>query len=129
MTRTANIERKTNETYVRIALDLDGTIYPELKYQAPPIYPGSWQDFSLVWDVAAGFQPLADRLDEFTHPLVLGREFLTVYKGKGLPPGKGSYSFRYWLGRTDATLTSDEIEQFRTALLAFLQSVDIPLRG
>jgi phenylalanyl-tRNA synthetase beta chain len=108
---------------------LEGPIYPELKYQAPPIYPGSWQDFSLMWDVTQGFAALQSRLDAFSHPLVMRREFLYVYKGKGLPPGKGSYSFRYWLGAWDRTLTSEQIEEFRNAFLAFLHAEGIALRG
>jgi phenylalanyl-tRNA synthetase beta chain len=108
---------------------LEGPIYPELAYQAPPIYPGSWQDFSLVWDVERGFAALEARLNAFSHPLVMRREFLYVYKGKGLPPRTGSYSFRFWLGAWDRTLTSGEIEEFRHAFLAFLQAERIPLRG
>jgi phenylalanyl-tRNA synthetase beta chain len=116
--------------WFELAMDgLEGPIYPALKYQAPPIYPGSWQDFSLVWDVTQGFAALQTRLNAFSHPLVMRREFLYVYKGKGLPPGMGSYSFRYWLGAWDRTLTSEEIEQFRNALLAFLQAEGIALRG
>lgn len=112
-------------------LDLDelqGPIYPDVKYAPPPIYPGSWQDFSLVWEVAQGFAALEERLDRFSHPLVLRREFLYAYKGKGLPADKASYSFRYWLGAWDHTLSSQEIDQFRAALLAFLQAEGIPLR-
>ena len=115
--------------WFELAMDLlDGPIYPQVKYVAPPIYPGSWQDFSLVWNVEQGYAALEDRLDRFSHPLVAGREFLYVYKGKGLAPGKASYSFRYWLGARDRTLTSEEIDQFRTAFLAFLQAEAIPLR-
>jgi phenylalanyl-tRNA synthetase beta chain len=115
--------------WFELALDeMDGTIYPEIRYAAPPIYPGSWQDFSLVADVAQGYAALAHKLDTFYHPLVMRREFLYVYKGKGLPPGKGSFSFRYWIGAWDHTLTSDEIEGFRTAFLAFLAAEQIPLR-
>ena len=40
------------------------------------------------------------------------REFLYAYKGKGLPPGKASYSYRYWLGAWDHTLTSEEIDSY-----------------
>jgi len=108
---------------------MEGPIYPEVKYQPPPIYPGSWQDFSLVGDLAEGFVATEGRLNAFTHPLVSRREFLYVYKGKGLPPGKASYTFRYWLSAADHTLTSEEIEEFRGALLAFLEKAGIPLRG
>ena len=115
--------------WFELAMDqFGGPIYPEVKHVEPAKYPGSWQDFSLVWSVDQGFAALEARLDQFAHPLVLNREFLYVYKGKGLPPGKASYSFRYWLGAHDHTLSSPEIDQFRTAFLEFLQSAGIPLR-
>ncbi len=116
--------------WFELAMDgLQGPLFPQINYAAPPIYPGSWQDFSLVWDVAQGFAELDKRLDEFTHPLVLRREFLYYYKGKGMEAGKASYSYRYWLGAWDHTLTSDEIEDFRSSLLRFLASREIQLRA
>ena len=107
---------------------LQGPIYPRLTYKAPPIYPGSWQDFSMVWDVAKGFAALEERLATFSHPLIMRREFLYAYKGKGIPKGQASYSYRYWLGAWDRTLSSEEIDEFRNALLKFLESEDISLR-
>jgi phenylalanyl-tRNA synthetase beta chain len=109
--------------------ELQGPIYPEVSYQAAPIYPGSWQDFSMVWDVLRGFAALQERLNAFSHPLVMRRDFLYAYKGKGLPKGKASYTYRYWLGSRDHTLESEEINEFRDALLKFLKSEGIPLRG
>jgi phenylalanyl-tRNA synthetase beta chain len=107
---------------------IDGPIYPTVRHQPVPIYPLSWQDFSLVWDVAQGYSALDRRLAAFAHPLVRSREFVYAYKGKGLPPGKGSYTYRFWIGAADHTLATEEIEQFRAALLAFLQAAQIPLR-
>ncbi len=107
---------------------IDGPIYPAVKHQPVPIYPLSWQDFSLVWDVARGYAALEERLAAFAHPLVRSREFVYAYKGKGLPPGKGSYTYRFWIGAADHTLATEEIEHFRAALLAFLQAEEIPLR-
>ena len=107
---------------------LQGPIYPRLTYKAPPIYPGSWQDFSMAWDVAKGFAALEERLATFSHPLIMRREFLYAYKGKGIPKGQASYSYRYWLGAWDRTLSSEEIDEFRNALLKFLESEDISLR-
>ncbi len=108
---------------------LQGPLFPEVRYAPPPTFPGSWQDFSLVWDLDQGFAKLEERLDRFRHPLVQRREFLVLYKGKGLPPGKGSYSFRYWIGAQDHTLSGEEIEQFRAAMLEFLAAENIPLRA
>jgi phenylalanyl-tRNA synthetase beta chain len=115
--------------WFELALDeLDGSIYPQLKYQPPSIYPGSWQDFSLVWDLGKGFAALEQQLNAFSHALVVQREFLGSYKGKGLPPGKGSYSFRYWIGLRERTLTNEDIDDFHRSLLAFLEAQGISLR-
>lgn len=115
--------------WFELALDeLEGPIYPAVEYAPPPKFPGSWQDFSLVWDVGQGFAALEACLDEFTHPLVMKREFLYRYRGKGLPKGKASYSYRYWIGSWDHTLTSEEIDDFRGALLRYLETQEIPLR-
>ncbi len=107
---------------------LEGPIFPMVEYEAPPRYPGSWQDFSLVWDLDQGFAALEAVLAEFSHPLVTGREFVTSYKGKGLPKGKASYSYRFWIGASDHTLTSEEIEDFRNGFLGFLEQRKISLR-
>ncbi|MGQ9575028.1 MAG: phenylalanine--tRNA ligase subunit beta [Thermoguttaceae bacterium] len=108
--------------------ELDGSLYPQLRYAPPPVYPGSWQDFSLIWEAAQGYAALEARLDRFSHPLLVRREFLYVYHGKGLRPGQGSYTFRYWIGASDHTLSGQEINQFRASLLAFLAQEGIPLR-
>ena len=107
---------------------LEGPIFPVVEYEAPPRYPGSWQDFSLVWDLDQGFAALENVLGQFEHPLVTGREFITSYKGKGLPKGKASYSYRFWIGAADHTLTSEEIEDFRNRFLGFLKQREIALR-
>src|SRR3712207_7157699 len=45
----------------------------------------------------------SDVLAGFTHPLVKSLEFVSQYKGKGLPEGKASYTFRYWLRSEEHT--------------------------
>jgi len=112
-------------------LDLEaiqGPIYPVVHYRPLAVYPRSWQDFSLLWDVTRGFDSLEAVLSQFQHPLISEREFLYVFKGKGLPQGQASYTFRYWLAAPDHTLTGEEIEGFRTAFLSFLQENGISLR-
>jgi phenylalanyl-tRNA synthetase beta chain len=107
---------------------LGGTPQPEATFVAPPVYPGSWHDFSLVWPTGRGFGELAATLDGFAHPLLRRREFLYRYAGKGLEPGMGSYTFRFLVGSSERTLTGEEIEAFRAELLAFLQGKGIALR-
>ncbi|MGL6195772.1 MAG: hypothetical protein ACRC2T_13230, partial [Thermoguttaceae bacterium] len=113
-------------------LELDkipGNLFPVIKYTELPRFPGSWQDFSIIWNIDRGFTELEKLLDTFTHPLINRREFLVVYKGKGLEKGTGSYSFRYWIGAENHTLTGDEIDAFHKSFLEFLAKNQISIRG
>ena len=106
----------------------DGPIYPDVSYAPASRYPGSWFDFSIVADARAGFAELAGRLDEFSHPLLKKREFLTIYRGKGLDAGLGSYTFRYWIESPDDTLSGAQINAFQAEFLDFLQAEGLRLR-
>lgn len=115
--------------WFEIALDkFEGDLYPNLKISDPPKFPGSWQDFSLVWKIDDGYEKLEALLDQFTDPLLIKREFLTLYKGKGLEKGDASYSFRFMIGAEDHTLSGMEIEAFHQKFLAFLESKSISIR-
>ncbi len=105
-----------------------GSSYPTYRFAEPSKFPGSWQDFSLVWSLESGYEGLSAKLDEFKHPLILKRSFLTSYKGKGMEKGMGSYSFRYEIGASDHTLSGVEIEDFHEKFLDFLKSNEISLR-
>ena len=104
------------------------TVYPEFRCRPLPVYPGSWQDYSILWSMEQGFTALTQRLTGFRHPLLQGCEFVTVYKGKGMEPGLASYTFRCRLG-ADHTLSESEIDAFRADWLAFLTSQELKLRG
>ena len=113
-------------------LDLDKintSVYPAISCVNLPKFPGSWQDFSLVWSIDAGFAELEKVLDSFKHPLINRREFVVVYKGKGMEKGTASYSFRYWIGADDHTLSGEEIDGFHKTYLEFLKEKNIQLRG
>jgi phenylalanyl-tRNA synthetase beta chain len=103
-------------------------IYPRVRHIAPPVYPGSWLDFSILWDSAAEFSELQHKLDKFSHPLLRGQKFQYLYKGKGLPEGKASYTFRCWFGLPDRTITTEQIEAFQKEYLDFLKSQNLQLR-
>lgn len=112
-------------------IDLDAInadIFPTAQYEAIPVFPGSWADFSLVWSLDAGYGKLDKVLSEFSHPLLTSRTFIGCYKGKGMEPGTGSYTFRTQIGAADHTLTGEEIEEFRAAWLNFLKEKGIALR-
>lgn len=107
---------------------INGSLYPKTVFQAPPKFPGSWQDFSLVWSLESGYEGLVKKLDEFKHPLLQKRDFVAFYKGKGLDKGKASYSFRYEIGAPDHTLSGAEIDDFHQKFLDFVKTNGIALR-
>lgn len=115
--------------WFELSLDkIEGEIFPVLKYREPPRFPGSWQDFSLLWRIDSGFAELEASLDGFSHPLIQRREFLIAYKGKGLEKGMASYSFRFWIGAEGHTLEREEIDSFHNSFLEFLKTKEISLR-
>ncbi|MGL4942697.1 MAG: phenylalanine--tRNA ligase subunit beta [Thermoguttaceae bacterium] len=107
----------------------DRPFFPRGTFAEPPHFPSSWQDVSILWRVADGYAALEKILNEFTHPLLVSREFVTVYQGKGLEDGMASYSFRFAIAAADHTLTGDEIENFHQTFLAFLKERNLSLRG
>jgi phenylalanyl-tRNA synthetase beta chain len=112
-------------------LDVDtlrGPAFPELTYSHIPVYPGSWMDFSILADVSSPFAVLEETIGKFAHPILRQMKYLYRYGGKGLPEGKASYSFRFWLGLRERTLTGEDILQFRNSFLEFLTENSLSLR-
>jgi phenylalanyl-tRNA synthetase beta chain len=107
---------------------LTNSLRHEIKYIPSSAYPESWTDFSIVWPSEVGLARLEQKLDMYSHPLVTKRQFLYIYKGEELPRGMASYTFRYYIGSREKTLTREEIERFRHSLLTFLQSERLELR-
>ena len=120
-----------NRQAVWFEIDLEvlgGSLFPEAEYEPLPAVPGSQQDFSFLWPLSRSFAGLEKLLEGFSHPLVQRREFISLYRGKGLEPGIGSYLFRYWLQDPERTLTSEDLTGFRSELLAHLDSHGVSLR-
>ena len=107
---------------------VDGPLFPEVSYLAASRYPGSWCDFSIVAPLTTSFAELLRTLDGFSHPLLKKREFVRRYTGKGLDPGLGSYTFRYWIESPERTLSGEQIEVFQQDYLAFLEASGLHLR-
>jgi phenylalanyl-tRNA synthetase beta subunit len=113
---------------------------PEVKFEEPPANPLSWMDFSLLWSIDDDFGQLESVLDRFKSPLLMRREFLESYKGKGLQKEPGTersavpgqslacYSFRFWIGSPDHTLSGEEIDSFHQQFLAYIKEQGVSLR-
>ena len=125
----SEIAPKSQVVWFELNLDsFEGPIFPETRYKAASRYPGSWFDFSIVANAESGFVELIHTLDTFSHPFLKRREFITLYKGKGLAEGMASYTFRYWIESKNSTLTSEQIEAFQQEYITFLKSQGLSLR-
>lgn len=102
--------------------------YPELEVALPSAFPGSWLDFSILWPQAKGYAVLARVLDEYQDDLVLERQFVIAYSGRGLDKGVKSYTFRYWIGLADRTLTKEDIDGCKERFLGFLAAKGLAIR-
>ncbi|MFC1692681.1 phenylalanine--tRNA ligase subunit beta [Candidatus Latescibacterota bacterium] len=122
-------EKGTQVVWFELTVNkLTGHTFPEIRYDAIPVYPGSWMDFSILADKTSCYADLADLFDRFSHPILKKRKFLYSYEGKGLPGEKVSYTFRFWLGLKERTLTSEDLSSFRTAFLTYLEQHGLSLR-
>jgi phenylalanyl-tRNA synthetase beta chain len=112
-------------------LDVDalaGPAFPDPGYEEIPVYPGSWMDFSILADASTPFAELEERIRAFTHPILRKMKHLYLYGGKELPEGKLSYTFRFWLGLRERTLTGEDLAVFRESFLGHLASLGLSLR-
>jgi phenylalanyl-tRNA synthetase beta chain len=105
-----------------------GSPHPSIEFEEPPTNPLSWQDFSLLWNIDNSFAGLESLLDCFENPLIVRWEFLDSYRGKGLDKGTACYSFRFWIGSPDHTLSGEEIELFHQQFLTYIKENNIALR-
>ena len=104
---------------------LNKQIYPTPQYKASSIYPGSWLDFSILWEPDKSFAKLEEKLSKFSQAVLERSEFLYQYI---LQDGQASYTFRYWIGSKERTLSGEEIDAFQNDFINFLKSEDLKLR-
>lgn len=106
---------------------MSGPLFTEATYEAPPVYPLSWQDFTMLWSLKKGYAELRAILENFSHPFIKSLEFHGLYKGQETSE-LGSYTFRFWLGAARKTLDGEDLEQFHKLLLYYLASNGITLK-
>ncbi|MFH1418083.1 MAG: phenylalanine--tRNA ligase subunit beta [Planctomycetota bacterium] len=99
------------------------------KLPTVPRYPQVEQDFSFLVDSGRRFTAIAGELGEFAHPLLKRLSFVGAYEGGSIATGDRSLTIRAEIGRSDRTLTDEEIRQFQHSFGAFLVSHDMKLRG
>jgi phenylalanyl-tRNA synthetase beta chain len=98
------------------------------KLSALPRFPRVQLDFSVLTDANRRYRGIAEELAAFKHPRMTRLEFVESYSGGAIPAGQRSLLFRAEIGDDDATLTDDQITDFRTRFADFLASKGLTLR-
>ena len=122
-------EKGTQVAWFELDVDrMSGSAYPDIGYKDIPVFPGSWMDFSILAEKSLGYNALEESLNKVSHPILKKHKFLYLYDGRGCPEGKISYTFRFWLGLQERTLTGDDLSDFRVVFLEFLDKHGLSLR-
>lgn len=104
---------------------LEGEIHPSLTYKPPPVHPGSWQDFTFVVPRENGYAALSAVLGRFSHRSLERWTLIDHYSAKGSETG--NYSIRFFVRAPDRTISAEEIQDFREAILAYIQKEGLKL--
>ena len=97
-----------------------------------PEYPFVDYDLSPLFDVDVKWDEIYDVVmtEAEKNPLIHSVVYIYEYKGKQLPDGKKSVSFRLAIGSDERTLTSGEIEKCAMSVVKRLkEKFNIELRG
>ncbi len=128
-----NLDKKLNVAFMEINLkELYAIERKTVKFAEPSRYPGVTLDFSFLADKAVRFDSMTADIDGFKEntlsSILTGYEFVDVYTGKGLPEDKKSMTFRFNIGSREKTLSSEEINDFSSGLLKYMESKGYQLR-
>lgn len=124
-----NIGKKLNIAVLEINRDvLHSAGSKVIRYREPSKFPEVQLDYSFLVDNAVTFEKLMQEIKAFKSDVLNGFEFVTIYNGKGLPEGKKSMTFRFVIGSSEKTLSSDDINAFAKELLDYMAGMGYTLR-
>lgn len=98
---------------------LSGETYPATPYNAPPVFPGSTQDFTFVPKPGTNYAEIEAILETLQAEVRYNRSFVSTYAAR--------YTFRYHIFNPDRTLTSDDINAFRATLVRHIEANGVHL--
>ncbi len=124
-----NIAKKLNIAVLEINREVLQAINSEvIKYKEPSKFPEVTLDYSFLVDNGITYDRVSEDIDSFKSELLNSFSFVTIYAGKGLPEGKKSMTFRFIIGSTEKTLSSEDINAFANKLIEFMGTKGYSLR-
>jgi len=115
-----------NSAVILFELDIDSLKpYPSRtnEFARLPEYPMTEYDVSLLFDSSVKWEEIYGIITGKKGPddLLRGVSFIDEYRGRQVPAGKKSVTFRLVIGSLKKTLTSDEIENCANAIIKRLK--------
>ncbi|MCL2225622.1 MAG: phenylalanine--tRNA ligase subunit beta [Defluviitaleaceae bacterium] len=108
-----------NNAVMLFELDIDA-LQPftsrDNKFTHLPAFPLNEYDLSLLFDSSTKWAEIYDAITAKKGDLFRGVSFVDEYRGKQIPEGKKSVTFRLLLGSHEKTLNSSEIENFANSV-------------
>ncbi len=124
-----NIAKKLNIAVLEINRDVLQAINSNvIKYREPSKFPEVVLDYSFLVDNDITFDRVKEDIAVFKSELLNSFDFVTIYTGKGLPEGKKSMTFRFIIGSTEKTLSSEDINAFAEKLMNHMGTKGYSLR-
>jgi phenylalanyl-tRNA synthetase beta subunit len=122
-------DQKANMALMEINLSaLDGVETVQLSFKEPPRYPQVNLDFSLLVDRSRTYDSLLQELDGFSHELLRSISYVDTYSGPSVPTGKKSVTVAITIASDSHTLSSDEINDFSSCFVKWLETHGMSLR-
>ncbi len=92
----------------------------EIKYEDFSRFPAVDRDISFLIDKEISFQKIRDLISRMKIEELVDVNLIDVYGGKGIPEGKVSYTIRVVFQKKERTLTDDEADKLRDAIVSLL---------
>ncbi len=99
------------------------------KFEPVPRFPGTSRDLSFLVDENISYQQIHQQLEKLNLPLLERFLIYDRFKGKSLPPGKVSFSARFYFRHEARTIQAEEVDRLMQEIISQLKSsLNIQLR-
>ncbi len=91
-------------------------------FQPVPRYPGTSRDLSFLVDDSLTYQEIQQHLQKLNIPCLENFLIYDRFQGKTLPPGKVSFSVRFYFRHSTRTLQTEEVDRAMQEITSQLKS-------
>lgn len=91
-------------------------------FQPVPRYPGTSRDLSFLVEDSLSYQQIQQQLQKLNIPYLENFQVYDRFQGKALPPGKVSFSVRFYFRHSARTLQTEEVDRAMQEITSQLKS-------